>query len=139
MRLSVIIPALNEALAIESAIRSAASADEVIVVDGGSSDRTCDIAAALGARVAESQPGRGRQLARGAELATGDVLLFLHADTILPSGARSQIQTALGHAEGLFARLVRPAQICFWHADRARHLVFIHYKEQVISLLTDAI
>jgi rSAM/selenodomain-associated transferase 2 len=98
MRLSVVVPTLNEAEAIESAIASTAGADEVIVVDGGSVDETRAIAAALGARVVISVPGRGRQLAYGAEIASGDVLLFLHADTALPVGFRSQIERSLENA-----------------------------------------
>jgi rSAM/selenodomain-associated transferase 2 len=98
MRLSVIMPTLNEAEAVENAITSAAGADEVIVVDGGSIDGTRGIAAALGARVVTSLPGRGRQLACGAAIASGDVLLFLHADTTLPAGFRSQIEHTLRRA-----------------------------------------
>jgi rSAM/selenodomain-associated transferase 2 len=98
MRLSVIVPALNEAEAITAAIRSAKAADEVIVVDGGSSDATSDVAAALGATVVQSVRGRGRQLAVGADLASGDVLLFLHADTVLPAGFREQVERVLSTA-----------------------------------------
>ncbi len=59
---------------------------EVIVVDGGSSDRTADIAEAAGARLVKADIGRGTQLRTGAGAARGDWLLFLHADTVLQTG-----------------------------------------------------
>ncbi|MBW1786217.1 MAG: TIGR04283 family arsenosugar biosynthesis glycosyltransferase [Deltaproteobacteria bacterium] len=85
--LSVIIPALNEeaniGTAIESAVREEA---EVIVVDGGSRDRTAARAIAAAARLIRSPVGRAIQQNRGAEAARGRVFLFLHADTVLPKG-----------------------------------------------------
>lgn len=54
------------------------------MVDGGSTDRTCEVAAAHGARVIQAERGRGLQLRTGAEAASGDVLLFLHSDSKLP-------------------------------------------------------
>jgi len=83
---SVIIPALNEAGRIAAAVDSAfaASAAEVVVVDGGSSDGTADIAREHGARVFVTRPMRARQLNLGAAEATQDFLIFLHADTTLP-------------------------------------------------------
>ena len=86
-RLSVIIPTFNEERTIGHTLGRVrrASAWEVIVVDGRSTDRTCEVARAHGATVVQSPPGRGRQLAVGASIATGDTLLFLHADTSLPS------------------------------------------------------
>jgi rSAM/selenodomain-associated transferase 2/rSAM/selenodomain-associated transferase 1 len=85
-RISVIIPAINEADNIANTIESIGSGDkkEVIVVDGGSNDDTVGIAKSLGARVITSAPQRARQMNRGADQATGDVLVFLHADTRLP-------------------------------------------------------
>jgi hypothetical protein len=85
-RISVIIPAINEADNIANTIESIGPEDkkEVIVVDGGSNDDTVGIAKSLGARVITSAPPRARQMNRGAAQATGDVLLFLHADTRLP-------------------------------------------------------
>ncbi len=86
-RVSVIIPALNEEATIAAAIQSASqSAIEVIVVDGGSTDRTTALAAEAGAKVIRAKRGRARQMNAGAAAANGDVLLFLHADTILPEG-----------------------------------------------------
>ncbi len=84
--ISVIIPAINEADNIANTIESIAPGDkkEVIVVDGGSNDDTVGIAKSLGTRVITSAPPRARQMNRGAAEATGDVLLFLHADTRLP-------------------------------------------------------
>ena len=83
--LSVIIPTLNEEENIKTAIKSARSVDaEIIVVDGGSQDRTKEIARGQGVRVVESERGRAIQQNKGAEVAQGKVLLFLHADTILP-------------------------------------------------------
>jgi rSAM/selenodomain-associated transferase 2 len=84
MMFSVIIPALNEAEHIAACIRSvrAASGDaEIIVVDGGSVDATTEIALSENASIATSRRGRGAQLNRGAELAHGNILVFLHADT----------------------------------------------------------
>ena len=92
MAVSVIIPALNEELRIADAVASASEAAEVIVVDGGSGDRTTRFATAAGARVLLCQPMRARQLNRGAEAAGGDWLVFLHADTTLPVGFAAAIE-----------------------------------------------
>lgn len=97
MRLSVVVPALNEAACVAEAVRSAfdAGAAEVFVVDGGSADGTTDAARQAGATVVTSERGRSRQMNAGAEAATGDVLLFLHADTTLPSDAVAQSERAV--------------------------------------------
>jgi hypothetical protein len=85
-RVTVIIPAMNEARQIATTLQSvrAGRPHEIIVVDGGSTDHTSAIAKAAGAAVIESKPGRARQMNAGAARATGNVLLFLHADTLLP-------------------------------------------------------
>lgn len=94
---SVIIPALNEAARIGAAIDSAfaAGAAEVLVADGGSTDATCDVAIARGARLVTSERMRARQCNRAAEEAIGEYLLFLHADTQLPRGACDAVAHAL--------------------------------------------
>ena len=95
--ISVIIPALNEEKSIAPVLADLVSLQphEVIVVDGGSTDRTREISAQLGAVVITGAPGRARQMNCGAGQATGDILLFLHADTRLPSGAFDAIVSAL--------------------------------------------
>jgi uncharacterized protein len=88
--LTVIMPVLNEAAGIQSAVRAARNAlpgMRVIVVDGGSSDGTAALARSAGAEIAFSVRGRGLQLAAGAALASTEWLLFLHADTTLPDAA----------------------------------------------------
>lgn len=97
MRVSVIIPSLNEAAFIGATIESAfaAGAAEVIVVDGGSEDATIDIARDRGARLITGERIRARQLNRGAEAASHEALIFLHADTLLPAGAAEAVSTAL--------------------------------------------
>jgi hypothetical protein len=86
-RISVIIPALNEGGLVGAAVRSALAEDvEVLVVDGGSGDDTIESAQRAGGRVLCTTRGRGAQMNVGAMSATGDVLLFLHADTVLPVG-----------------------------------------------------
>ncbi len=86
---SVVIPVLNDEAFVAAAISSAQAggAAEILVVDGGSDDATRTVAAAAGAQVLNSAPGRAVQMNRGASVASGDVLLFLHADTVLPPGA----------------------------------------------------
>ncbi len=99
MKLSVIIPALNEAAGIVAALEALAplraSGHEVIVADGGSGDDTRELAAALADRVVAAPRGRARQMNAGAAAASGDALLFLHADTRLPAGADELILHAL--------------------------------------------
>ena len=105
--LSVIIPTLNEAGNIAMVISDVRREDavEIIVTDGGSNDGTADIAKEYGARVVHSEPGRARQMNNGIKTASGNNLLFLHADTRLPKGFTQQINTALsvsGVAAGAF-------------------------------------
>ena len=97
MRVSVIIPALNEEARIGAAIDSAfaAGAQEVIVSDGGSDDATLSVAGEHRARVLQCERVRARQLNAGAAASAGDILVFLHADTLLPSGAAAAIADAL--------------------------------------------
>jgi rSAM/selenodomain-associated transferase 2 len=90
-RISVVIPALDEESGISRAIASVARADEVVVVDGGSRDRTRAEAAAAGASILPSPAGRGVQLDAGARATSGDWIVFLHADTRLEAGWREAI------------------------------------------------
>ena len=96
MKISAIIPALNEESVIENSLRSLSAARpyEIIVVDGGSVDATVRIAERF-ARVLSCEKGRALQMNAGAQKATGDVLLFLHADTCLPEDGLGLIRQAL--------------------------------------------
>jgi rSAM/selenodomain-associated transferase 2 len=97
LRLSIVVPALDEAASISGTVRDALEqADEAIVVDGGSRDATSALAAAAGARVVQAPRGRASQMNAGAAVARGDVLLFLHADCRLPAGAGDAVRAALG-------------------------------------------
>ena len=84
--ISVIIPAFNEEVTLKACLESAKRLNplEIIIVDGGSSDRTREVAKDAGAIVVKSSKGRGIQMNKGASLAKGEILLFLHADTLLP-------------------------------------------------------
>ena len=95
-RISVIVPALNEADCIGRTLASIPKRDglEVIVVDGGSTDGTPELATTLGARVVPSSPPRARQLNLGAAAARGVIYLFLHADTLLPNGFSDHVRQA---------------------------------------------
>lgn len=97
MRISVIIPTLNEASTIQRTLERVRQLGphEIIVSDGASSDATRELAHPY-ATVVRGARGRGRQLNAGAAHATGDVLLFLHADVRLPGDALDAVRMALG-------------------------------------------
>jgi rSAM/selenodomain-associated transferase 2 len=98
-RLSIVIPALEEAAIIVAALQALvplrARGVEVIVVDAGSRDGTATLARPLADRVIVGPPGRGAAMNAGAAIGTGDVFLFLHADTLLPDNADRLVNNAL--------------------------------------------
>jgi rSAM/selenodomain-associated transferase 2 len=98
-RLSIIVPVLDEAGWIVTTLTALepfrARGAELIVVDGGSSDNTVALARPLADRLIAAARGRGAQMNAGAAAATGDVLLFLHADTTLPPQADGLLLEAL--------------------------------------------
>jgi rSAM/selenodomain-associated transferase 2 len=123
LRLSVVIPALNEEDDIAATVRSAIApaVAEIIVVDGGSEDDTRAIAERAGARVVASARGRARQLNAGAAATRGDVLLFLHADTRLPRGFDRAVAAALSDAQvagGRFDIDLQPSTPLIWLTAR---------------------
>jgi hypothetical protein len=107
--ISIIIPTLNEeqhvGICLDHLLTQARSRydllnvldepPEIIVVDGGSTDRTVQEVAARGVRLIRSVPGRGQQQHCGAEAASGEILLFLHCDTVLPETFPKDICSAL--------------------------------------------
>jgi len=99
MRISIIIPALNEAASICSTLERLqplrARGHEVVVVDGGSRDGTARLAQPLADRVLHAPAGRARQMNAGADAATGDLFWFLHADTLAPEDADVVIADAV--------------------------------------------
>ena len=103
-RLSIVMPVLDEADGIGAALQALRPlrerGHEVVVSDGGSSDGTRELAARGADRVLAAPRGRARQMNAGAEAATGDVFVFLHADTKLPGEADRAVFEALGRKSG---------------------------------------
>jgi len=99
--ISVIIPTLNEELVLKKSLFSARASKEIeiIISDGGSSDGTLNIAGQFADRIIKSPAGRGIQQNRGAAAASGDILLFLHADTMLSSGWDELVRETLRDKE----------------------------------------
>ena len=108
MNFTIVIPVLNEAATLPRLAAQlgplAQRGVEVVIVDGGSSDDTVRLAKQAGFRVFRSAPGRAVQMNAGAARSTGDVLIFLHADTELPPDALARIAAHLdsGYEWGRF-------------------------------------
>ncbi len=145
-RISIVIPALNEEDRIAACLESTQQSSNVesIVVDGGSRDQTVDRARLLGARVLPASRGRAAQMNAGAEIATGELLLFLHADTRLPEGFDRFVREILarpGVAAGAFGfRLDRTSsslrlieRVTNWRARQFQ----MPYGDQAIFLRAD--
>ena len=103
MRVSIIMPVLNEAVGIEAALQPLQSwrkaGHELIVVDGGSTDATREKAGPRADVVLSGSPGRALQMNLGAAHARGELLLFLHADTQLPHSALQTLPSLFDHGE----------------------------------------
>ncbi|MGH7274116.1 MAG: TIGR04283 family arsenosugar biosynthesis glycosyltransferase [Nitrospiria bacterium] len=125
MKLSVIIPTLNESGLIQRTLQKvrATGANEVIVVDGGSQDLTREMARTLADKIIETPRGRALQLNEGAKAANGDVLLFLHADTDLPPDALAAIGEALTDPQVVGGRFNIQLDRVGWLFGSVAHLV----------------
>jgi rSAM/selenodomain-associated transferase 2 len=108
MTLSIVMPVLNEAASLEAALTALAPyrarGVEVIVVDGGSSDNTAELARPLATQVLGAPRGRALQMNAGAAAARGDVLMFLHADTRLPDNADALVLNGLARSGRVWGR-----------------------------------
>ncbi|MBY4678478.1 TIGR04283 family arsenosugar biosynthesis glycosyltransferase [Marinobacterium arenosum] len=106
--LSIIVPMLNEAAVLSELLEHLRywqpRGCEILLVDGGSSDGSADIAEAAGFRVVHAPRGRARQMNAGAEETQGEVLLFLHADTRLPQEADRRLLAALQSGDKQWGR-----------------------------------
>ena len=108
MKVSVIVPVLNEASGIAATLaplqEARANGHEVILVDGGSTDDTVEEARALADLFINSPAGRARQMNTGARVANGEVFWFLHADTLAPADAIENINAALADGQRCWGR-----------------------------------
>jgi rSAM/selenodomain-associated transferase 2 len=140
MKLSIVIPALNEADTLGNSLQSLKDqAAEIIVVDGGSMDATVELARKYSSHVLISRRGRGIQQHVGALLAHGDVLLFLHADTLLPPTYKNLIDQAMAHPGvvfGAFRLRIHPPKpaldLVAFMANLRSRLLSLPYGDQAI-------
>src|SRR5436309_2621624 len=141
MLISVIVPTLNEEANLGVTLRQLTERSDVelIVVDGGSMDRTAEIAQQFTPFVFVTRPGRAQQMNLGARHATGDILLFLHADTFLLPGALDELRRRIigdGAVGGAFdLNIDSPRRLCkvvAKTASRRSRLLRLPYGDQGI-------
>jgi rSAM/selenodomain-associated transferase 2 len=146
-RLSIVVPVLNEAPRIRAALEALAPlrrrGHEVIVADGGSEDGTPELARALCDRLVVAPRGRASQMNAGAREAKGDVLLFLHADTVLPPDASEVISQSIArHVWGRFDVEIEGRhpmlKIVAWSMNLRSRLTGIATGDQAIFVRRDA-
>lgn len=127
MKLSIIVPMLNEARVLPALLEQLLPARrrgvEVILVDGGSGDGSDTLAACAGFTVLRSGRGRARQMNAGAAAAGGDVLLFLHADTRLPDDTVHLIESALADGRHAWGRFDVEFDVRNWTMDATAFLM----------------
>lgn len=141
MKLSIIIPVLNEEQTLSKTLSGITGQDkcELIIVDGGSRDATRTLARQAGCTVISSPKGRGKQMNKGVEASTGEILLFVHGDTTLPQNFPQIIRETLdrpGVVAGAFLLgidnpMKRFATICWFANLRSRYLQ-LPYGDQAI-------
>ncbi len=140
--ISYIIPTLNEEGSLADTLKSVQSQSgkkEIIIVDGGSSDNTLNIALEHGCKTIKSPPGRGIQMNRGADQSNGDLLLFLHADTSLPPGASAEVESLMGSPgaiAGSFRLIFKPSSktLKFYSLCASLNNSFFTYGDQGLFL-----
>ncbi len=147
MRISIIIPTLNESAIIARALTAVRKGRdiEIIVADGGSVDGTVKLARSFRVRTVVSGPGRARQMNAGAEVSEGDALLFLHADTLLPDGYDGHIRRALarpGAVAGAFSLSIDSSAAGLRLIERLANwrsrVLGLPYGDQAVFVKTDA-
>ena len=145
-KFSFIIPVWNEEAIISRTIEhvkylSPSGSAEIIVVDGDPGGRTIKVARHMGVKTAISEKGRGNQMNIGASLAAGEILIFLHADTLLPPDALELIETAMEDSSciaGAFDLAIDSARPVFRLIEKAASLrsrmTRIPYGDQTIFI-----
>jgi rSAM/selenodomain-associated transferase 2 len=142
--ISIIIPALNEGETLGETLSGLAGAPdlEIVVVDGGSTDNTLGVAGQFPAvKILAAPRGRGRQMNAGALAASGELLAFLHADTLLTAGHLRAMRAALADpafAAGAFELQLTPPRPALnfisWGANRRARLLGLPYGDQVLMV-----
>lgn len=145
-KISIIIPVLNEASKITKTVTVAKSGKnvEILVVDGGSQDNTVEIVQALGLKVLFASPSRANQMNVGAKAATGEILLFLHADTHLPAKFDHSVRRVLCQPKtiaGAFAMQIdgslRGLRLIEKGVNWRSHFLSLPYGDQAIFVKTE--
>lgn len=144
VKYSFIIPTLNEELYLNDVIDSIKSFEdyEIIIVDGGSSDKTIEIAQQHNVNIVNSVIGRGTQLNNGAFKANGDILCFLHSDTTLPKNAFELVNSFFSENANKICRFKLGFDIDHWLLNRYKNFskfnsIFTRFGDMFIAVRKD--